>query len=65
MRMNRDILKVTKLAMIFNILKVKVELLISGEAGCHNRGNFVLIFFHVSDHLDLFGGVLFLGKISN
>ena len=28
-------------------------------------GNFVLIFFHVSDHLDLFGGVLFLGKISN
>ena len=51
--------------MICNILKVKVDLLISGEAGCHNRGNFVLVFFHVSDHLDLFGGVLFLGKMNN
>ena len=51
--------------MIRNILKVKVDLLSSGEGGVTIEEILYWFFFHVSDHLDLFGGVLFLGKINN
>ena len=46
--------------MIRDILRKKVDL---GRDGCHNMGEILLIYFHVSDHLDLFGGVLFWVKL--
>ena len=45
-------IKVTKLRLIRYIFKVRMV--------SYNRGEILLIFFHVSDHLEQIGGVLFI-----
>ena len=50
--------KLLRMRMFHDILKIKVDLVCLGPEGCHNRGKMLLIFFHVSDHLKQFGGVL-------
>ena len=52
-------IKVTKLRLIRYIFKSGGE---GGGMVSYNRGEILLIFFHVSDHLEQFGGVSFFAS---